>query len=142
MKQGHTSKVALAVNTTATEIWEALVNSNTAKRYFWGADIQTDWQAGSSILFKGEFNGNKYEEKGVILEAKHCVRLQYTHWSDQEGLPDTAEHYRTWTFDLAPASGYTTLTITEDNIPTMQQKERSDEFWTSVLSTIKEIVER
>ncbi|MDD7888033.1 SRPBCC domain-containing protein [Flavivirga sp. 57AJ16] len=58
------SKSSIEINTSASIIWEALIRPEIAKEYFFGAEIMTDWKKGSSITFKGEFNGNKYEEKG------------------------------------------------------------------------------
>jgi hypothetical protein len=59
-----------------------------------------------------------------------------------DGLPDTPENYRTWTFDITEKNGTTLLTIREDNIPTEKQKNRSDEFWKEVLLKIKRVVEK
>ena len=51
------------INASSTRIWEALVEPGIAKEYFLGAEIVTDWKVGSPITFKGEFNGNKSEER-------------------------------------------------------------------------------
>ncbi|MEM6813027.1 MAG: SRPBCC domain-containing protein [Bacteroidota bacterium] len=129
------------MNTTSSKIWETLVNPEIAKRYFFGAKIETDWCVGSTITFKGEFDGNSYEEKGVILNVEPNVQLQYSHWSHFDGLPDEPENYRTWTFDINGIDETLQLSITEDNIPSEKQKKRSDEFWGILLLKIKEIVE-
>lgn len=124
------------------KVWESLVNPEIAKTYFWGAEVTTDWQVGSPIIFSGEFNGNKYEEKGTILQFKPEKLLQYTHWSNLEGIPDVPENYRQWSFELLAEGPDVTLSITEDNIPTEQQRKRSDEFWNEVLNTIKQLLEK
>lgn len=135
------SKSSIDINASSTKVWEVLVKPEIAKEYFFGAEIVTDWKVGSPITFKGEFNGNKYEEKGVLLNVETNAKLQYSHWSNFDGLPDESENYRTWTFDLIEKEGTTKLYITEDNIPTEKQKNRSDEFWGEVLKSIKRISE-
>jgi len=135
------SKSSININASSAKVWEALVEPEIAKQYFFGAEIITDWKTGSSITFRGEFNGNKYEEKGVLLNIDTHRQLQYTHWSNFDGLPDKPENYRTWTFDLDEENGLTQLLISEDNIPTEKQKSRSDEFWGEVLLKIKQITE-
>lgn len=136
------SKSSIDINASSPNIWEALVKSEIAKEYFFGAEIVTDWKIGSPITFKGEFNGNKYEEKGVLLNVEPNAQLQYSHWSNFDGLPDESENYRIWTFDIIEKAGTTKLSITEDNIPTEKQKNRSDEFWNEALLKIKRLVEK
>lgn len=135
------SRSSIEIGASSNKVWEALVNPQIAKEYFFGAEIATDWKVGNPIIFKGEFNGNKYEEKGKLLNVKPKIQLQYSHWSHFDGLPDQAENYRTWTFDIYEKNNTTQLSITEDNIPTDKQKNRSDEFWNGVLQKIKRIIE-
>jgi uncharacterized protein YndB with AHSA1/START domain len=136
------SKSSMDISASSTRIWEALVDPAIAKKYFFGAEIVTDWKVGSPITFKGEFNGNKYEEKGILLNVEPNTQLQYSHWSNFDGLPDKPENYRTWTFDIKEKGGKAKLSISEDNIPTEKQKKRSDEFWSGVLLAIKELSEK
>lgn len=135
------SQSTMSIDASPPRIWEALIRPEIAKEYFFGAEIETDWKEGNLITFKGEYNGNKYEEKGVLLNVKPNAQLQYSHWSHFDGLPDTPENYRTWTFDITENNGTTLLTISEDNIPTEKQKNRSDEFWSEVLLKIKRLTE-
>jgi uncharacterized protein YndB with AHSA1/START domain len=135
------SKASIVINAPIAKVWESLVNPEMAKQYFWGAKVSSDWTVGSTITFRGEFNGNKYEEKGEILQFQPENLLQYSHWSNLEDLPDVPENYRNWTFRLAKEGKAVNLSVTEDNIPTEKQKERSDEFWAGVLKTIKQLLE-
>jgi uncharacterized protein YndB with AHSA1/START domain len=142
MSKELVSKSSIEINGSSHRIWEALVQPEIAKEYFFGAEIVTDWKVGSPITFKGEFNGNKFEEKGVLLNVEPNTQLQYSHWSNFDGLSDKPENYRTWTFDIAEKDKTTKLSITEDNIPTEKQKNRSDDFWYQVLLKIKRLVEK
>lgn len=117
------------------------MNPATAKEYFFGANVGSDWKEGSPITFTGAFNGHAYHEKGTILQCRPETLLQYSHWSDLEQLPDLPESYRTWTFRIESGDPCVVLSVTEDNIPDETKRARSDEFWSGVLSTIKRIVE-
>ena len=141
MHRDFVSKASITINAPVADVWDSLVNPEIAKQYFWGAEVSSDWQVGSPITFRGEFNGNQYEEKGEILQFRPESLLQYSHWTDLEDLPDLPENYRNWTFRLAKEGTTVNLTVTEDNIPTEKQKERSDEFWAGVLKTIKQLLE-
>lgn len=142
MKKELISKSTIDINASPPKIWKALIRPEIAKEYFYEAEIVTDWKEGNPITFKGEFNGNKYEEKGVLLNVEPNTQLRYSHWSNFDGLPDELENYRTWTFDITEKDEVTQLAISEDNIPTEKQKKRSDEFWNDVLLKIKRLVEK
>lgn len=137
----YISKASIKINSQPQQVWNSLVTPEIAKKYFWGAEITTEWKEGSPITFKGEFNGNKYLEKGILLSVIPNKQLQYTHWSNLEGIPDIPENYRVWTFNLEEEENYVQLSVSENNIPTENKKERSDEFWKEMLATIKQIVE-
>jgi uncharacterized protein YndB with AHSA1/START domain len=141
MERRHVSRASIAIDASSAEVWDALVNPATAREYFFGAKVDSDWQEGSPITFTGEFNGNSYHEKGTILQCRPEQLLQYSHWSDLEPLPDLPENYRNWTFRIESVSPGVVLSVTEDNIPDETKRARSDEFWSGVLATIKKIVE-
>lgn len=142
MSKEFISKSSMGISASSSKIWEALIKPEIAKEYFFGAEIVTNWKIGSPITFRGEFNGNKYEEKGIVLNVAPGTQLQYSHWSNFDGLPDEPENYRIWTFDVIEKDGRTQLFISEDNIPTKKQQKRSDEFWKGVLLTLKALLEK
>lgn len=140
MERQHVSRAFTEIAASSAEVWDALVTPATAKQYFFGADVHSDWTEGSAITFTGAFNGNAYHEKGTILQCQPGTLLQYSHWSDLERLPDLPEHYRIWTFRIE-SERPVVLSVTEDNIPDETARARSDEFWSGVLATIKRLVE-
>jgi len=142
MARDFISETSIVIKSPVTKVWESLVNLEMAKKYFWGAEVSTDWKIGSQITFRGEFNGNKYEEKGRILQFISENLLEYSHWSSLEGIPDVLKNYRKWTFKLSKEGRNVNLSIAEDNIPTQKQRKRSDEFWNEVLKTIKQLLEK
>jgi len=73
------SKTSIAINAPVAKIWDALINPDVITQYFFGAEVVSDWKEGSPITFRGEYQGNKYEEKGVLLHVKPESLLQYTH---------------------------------------------------------------
>jgi len=91
MERKYVSRASIAIEASGTDVWDALVNPATAKEYFFGAKVHSDWKEGSPITFTGEFNGNAYNEKGTILQYRPERLLQYSHWSDLEQLPDLPE---------------------------------------------------
>ena len=79
------------------------------KQYFFGADVVTDWKVGSSIVYRGQWNGKPYEDKGKILKFETEKLLVTTHWSPLSGVPDIPENYHTVSYELFRHDGKTSL---------------------------------
>ena len=111
-----TARVEKSIHAGPSEVWTALTTPSELKKFFFGADIETDWKLGSPIRMRGEFNGKKYEDKGDLLEvtAERC--LSFSHWSALSGQPDRREYYHVVTFDLAPDGQKTKVTLSQANL--------------------------
>lgn len=129
------------INVPIESVWDALVNPATIKKYMFGTTVISDWKEGSKIIWKGEWNGQSYEDKGVILQFKPKTRIQYSHFSPLTGQPDTPENYHTVTIDLTDKDGPTTISLSQDNNATEQAKEHSEKNWTMMLSGLKKLLE-
>jgi hypothetical protein len=51
-----------AIEAPITDVWDALVNPGTVKQYMFGTDVISDWKEGSSIVWRGEWQGKPYED--------------------------------------------------------------------------------
>jgi uncharacterized protein YndB with AHSA1/START domain len=68
MQRGLIAKATVTINASIKRIWEAFVNPNIIKQCMFGTNVVSNWKEGSPILWKGEWQGKKYEDKGTILE--------------------------------------------------------------------------
>jgi len=138
-----TARAATTIEAPVDRVWDALINPNTIKQYMFGTNVTSDFKEGSPILFKGEFQGKAYEDKGVILKMKPQQMLRYTHFSPSSGLPDKPENYHTVTIDLVKQGEQKTLvTLTQDNNPTEEAKEHSEKNWAMMLDGLKKLLEK
>ena len=142
MDKGFVAKASVTIDAPAAEVWNALTDPALIKQYFFGTDVASDWNPGSPIVFSGEWQGKRYEDKGVILQAEPERLLQYTHWSNLSGLPDTPENYHTVTISLADQGPRTVLTLSQDNNPTVQARDHSQGNWETILAGLKTLLER
>lgn len=137
----------LMTSTTTTidapveEVWNAITAPDQIERWFFGVKTETDWQPGSPIVHRGEWQGRPYEDKGEIVKIEPPTLLVHTHWSDVSGLPDAPEHYEEITWSLAERNGSTDLTVSERNLPFEEAKEMSEQSWGTVLENLKSLLE-
>ena len=126
------ARASVTVNASPARVWEALTTPAIIKKYFFGSDIVTDWKVGSPIFYRGEWQGKPYEDKGTILKFEPEKRLVNTHWSPLSGVPDTPDNYHTVAYELTPHGASTTLTLTQDNNATEDERSHSEQNWNIV----------
>jgi len=111
-----TAEAEKTIQASATEVWTALTTPATLKKFFFGADVETDWAVGSPIRMKGEYKGKAYEDKGEVLAAEPPRRLSFSHWSAMSGQADLPENYHVVTFDLVADGKQTKVTLSQANL--------------------------
>jgi hypothetical protein len=105
-----------------------------------GTDVETDRTVGGSIVWRGEWEGRPYEDKGEV-EVEPPRRLRVTHYSPLTGQPDIPENYHTVTYDLTEHEGATRLRLSQDNNPSQAAAEHSRANWELMLRTLEGHVE-
>jgi uncharacterized protein YndB with AHSA1/START domain len=136
------AKESTTINVPASRVWEALTNPELIKQYFFGTYASSDWKEGSPITFTGEWEGKQYEDKGTIMRIRPGKMLRYNFWSSMSGVEDKEENYIIITYELEESNNSTSVTITQQNIPTEEMKEHSEENWRKVLEGLKRLLER
>jgi len=136
------AKQAVVINAPSSKVWDALVNPEIIRQYMFGTNAVSDWKKGSPIVFKGEWQGKTYEDKGTLLQVEPERLIQYSHYSPLSGLPDKPENYHTVTVELSNAETRTILLLSQDNNPTEQEREHSKKNWGMMLTTLKKLLEK
>ena len=130
-----------SINASPDRIWFVLTDPSTIARYLYGASVITDWGIGSEILFQGEFDGTKWEDKGVVREYFPGSKLAYDYWSGSCGLADLPENYAHVSFSIESNSSGSVLVIEQKGYASQQSFETSGHGWEHMLSSIKSIAE-
>lgn len=142
MEQGLIAKVSITINTPIAKIWEALTKPEIIKQYMFGTDVVSDWKVGSSIVWKGEWLGKAYEDKGKILKIEQERILQYSHFSPLMGKPDVPENYHTVTVELSGNGNKTTVSLSQDGNVTEEAREHSEKNWNMMLDGLRKLLEK
>ena len=137
----HIAKAETTIKASADKVWNALTNPEMIKKYMFGTTVVSDWKEGSKIVWKGEWEGKSYEDKGKILQIEDQKKLQYSHYSPLSGLHDNPENYHIVTIDLARKDNETMVTLTQDNNPDEKTKDHSEKNWKMMLASLKKLLE-
>jgi uncharacterized protein YndB with AHSA1/START domain len=131
----------IEVGASRGRVWTALTEPEQIRKYMFGSEVETDWRPGSPIVWKGEYEGKQYEDKGEIVEIEPERRLKVTHFSPLSGQEDLPENYHTLLYELEEHDGKTRVSLSQDNNPTEAAAEHSRANWERMLSGLKQVVE-
>ncbi len=142
MNKGLIAKASISINAPVDKIWDALTNPELIRQYMFGTNIISDWKEGSPIIWKGEWEGNKYEDKGVILKLEPERLIQYSHFSALSVQQDLPENYHTVTIELSGKGKQTFVSLLQDNNETEEAREHSQKNWKIMLDGLKKLLEK
>jgi uncharacterized protein YndB with AHSA1/START domain len=140
---------SITINAPIEKVWDTLVNPEQTKKYMYGCETVSDWKVGSSLLWRGTYEGKEMVfVKGIILQIEQPKLLKYTVIDPNSGMPDIPENYLNVTYSLLEQNGETILTVTQDGFETAADGEKryqdvynKGEGWNPILLLIKKQVE-
>ncbi|MCO5241325.1 MAG: SRPBCC domain-containing protein [Chitinophagaceae bacterium] len=129
------------INAPFDKVWEALTKPEILKQYFFGTGLVTDWKVGNPIVFQGQWEGQKYLDKGEVLEYEHNKRLAYSYLSNWSNKEDKPENYLWGCYEVKQDGTQTELIIHQSNYDEERAK-HSEGNWASLVDEMKKIVEK
>src|SRR6266511_4164954 len=142
MNNRFIAKASATIDAPVAKVWDALVNPAMIKQYMFGTNVVSDWKEGRPIVWKGEWQGKSYEDKGVILKIEPRRLLQYSHFSPLSGQPDAPENYHTVTIELSSKGPQTVVSLSQDNNATDEARKHSEKNWETMLTSLKKLLEK
>ena len=139
---GHVATAQCEIDAQPEDVWEALTNPARIREYMFGSEVSTNWEPGSPITWKGEFEGKAFEDKGEIISFEPGRLLEVTHFSPLTGQDDRPENYHRVRYELQPANGGTLVRLTQDNSSSAEEAEHSGATWQMMLDSLKKVVEQ
>lgn len=141
MQQGLILNVSTRIHASAARVWEGITNPDLVREYFFGTNLESNWVVGEPIVYRGEWEGTAYEDKGVILQLEPEKVLKHNYLSSWSGKPDVPENYQVITYTLTPDGDDIILSVSQDNIETEEAKAHSEQNWNLLLGNLKKLLE-
>jgi uncharacterized protein YndB with AHSA1/START domain len=142
-------KNTITINAPVSKVWDALINPEQTKKYMFGCEALSDWKAGSTLLWKGTYEGKEMVfVKGSILELIPEKLLKYTTFDPNSTILDVPENYLIVTYELETLNEQTVLKVTQGDYNTVAEGEKrykesynNGQGWDPILVEIKKLVE-
>ena len=140
----------ITIYAPAKKVWDVLTNPEQTKKYMFGCETVSDWKAGSTLEWKGNYEGKEMVfVKGKIADIIPEKLLVYTTIDpNNAAMKDSPENYLTVTYNLKEENGVIVLTVTQgDYNKVLEGESRYKEAynngvgWNPILFEIKKIAE-
>ena len=131
----------IRIDATKEKVWDTLTKPTLVKLWQYGSELITNWEVGSNIRFRTEWQGKVFEQWGKVLEVKPPELLKYSLFAPRPGLEDQPENYFVMSYVLTTENQQTKLEIIqEDNRPDVKQEDPQGEE-NAVLQSLKKVAE-
>ena len=140
--EDHIARARTDIQAGQNEVWELLTQRGPDPDIMFGAQVVSDWEVGSPITWRGEWEGRRYEDKGEVLAIDPPNRLVVTHYSPMSGEEDIPENYHRLTYTLEPAGDLTRVALEQTGNSSEGAAEHSTANWQAMLDGLKKAAER
>ncbi len=142
MDKSFSTQKHITISAPTDMVWEALASPKIIKQYMFGTEVVSTWHKGDSVIYKGEWDGQPFEDRGTILDILPGKILKLSFFSASSGLEDCPENHSLITYEIIPETdGRTTLSITQENNPSQSAADFAGENWEMTLNQIKHLLE-
>jgi len=126
------------------DVWEALTNPDITEKYMFGSRVETDWKAGSPIVWKGKVDGEEVVHlRGEVEEIEPGRMVRYSCFYPASGEEDVPANYTHVTYELSEENGKTLLKVSQGDFSGFTDGEirfnRTIEAWDAVFLALQEI---
>ena len=146
MGKGLVATAVTTIQAPRERVWGALIDPEQIKQYMFGANVISEWRVGSPIVWRGEWKGKPYEDRGEVLRIDRNERLEYSHWSPKAGSGGGGEGgdaigRHNVTIELSGEGDSTRVLLSQDNNPTEDARTHSEQTWNAMLAALKKHLE-
>ncbi|MDR2722831.1 MAG: SRPBCC domain-containing protein [Cellulomonadaceae bacterium] len=130
----HTVTVSTLVTQPPQRVWAEMLHPGA--RWMLGANIESDFQPGSTVTFEGHFFGRRFEDHGTIVAFDRPKLMHFTHYSPLYGLPDEPVNYHEIRITLEEIETGTRIVVVQENIATADRADRAADQWKHALASL------
>lgn len=136
----------IVITASLEKVWNALIDPALTPSYMFGCAVQSNWEVGDTIEWKGVQDGVVYV-KGHIVEFDPMKVFAFTVFDPNADYPDVPENYLTARYTLKEQTNGIQMIVTQGDYATVAKGQERYEHtmaqggWKPVLTALKNMVE-
>lgn len=132
----HIAIAEADIDAPIDEVWSALTDTARLGDLMFGSTVETDWTVGSPIVYRGEWEGKAFEDRGTVLEVTEPTTIRVTH----ETAGSHASHEVR--YELRALGPATHVTLTQGGNDSTEAAEHAARNWQTMLESLQRAVGR
>ena len=142
MTENLVATSTITIDAPASRVWDVITDPAAVKEFMFGADLETDWTVGGPILWRGEWEGKPYEDKGTSSRWNRAKTGPHPFQPARRRRGQAGELSHPDVDPGRPGGRATKLTLSQDNNATEEAAEHSKGMWDMLVADVKKIAER
>lgn len=127
------------IQTTPDRLWQALTDGKITRQYYFGSEVESDWNVGSSYRYPNPAGGTFIE--GEILDSDPPHRLVMS-FQPVFQYPDATPPTSTVTWQIEVVGSACKLTLTHEQLDFDDERNANlAEGWAQIISGLKTVLE-
>lgn len=131
----HRHRYEIYIRTTPEKLWEALTNGEITRKYYYGAPVESSFEAGDPIEYKHHEDDSVTMITGQIIEAVPGERLVHTFSFHNDDPPSTVR------YEIEESDGTCKLTLVHEFEEINKTYRAVEDGWNPILSGLKTLLE-
>jgi uncharacterized protein YndB with AHSA1/START domain len=135
------SRSAVTIDAPRDVVWAVVTLPEYVRLWQYDSELTTDWSVGHEIRFSAEWQGQRFEQWGTVLEFDEPTRLRYSLFAPRPGLEDLPENYFTMTYELTDVDEGTSVTFIQEDPREPDGVEEDMDEDNPVLMSLRDVAE-
>jgi len=138
----YTIKKEILIDAPVERVFSALTSSDEIPQFYPLKSVESTWEVGGDVLYRGEVESAPFTDYGVIEQLDVPSVYRYRYWSDNHGTQRVAGNFISIEYQLTRADNGTRLTLFQSNIksPDLYQLMET-QVWDFLLGSLKKYLE-
>ena len=137
-------RTRIDIRSDQSSVWDALINPEITQQYMFGCVPVTDWEVGSSLVWRGLADGVDYVI-GEVVAFEPETLLSTTTFNPHMGHTNVPENYLVGEYHLSHSDGLTTVQIVQGDFAQVEDGQKrfkeAEGAWSFALQKLKALLE-
>ncbi len=142
-RTGPIAEASVTTEATPEQVWRTLTDPRLVREYLFGATVNTDWRVGGTVTYSGEWDGEPYEDRGVVVEAVR-PRLLVTSFfrPPADGQARRERNVQTVSYRVEQLAAGSRVSVSQDSNADAAAAAQSSASWQVILDSLARVAPR